>query len=262
MAPKQQSEAGESAAKTLESRPRASEELDALSERLDAKKVAPESVPCICGTVFSIHGPCLATHHRAFKPTEEVERGFQSHPAYAEHRALAGDKAAPERRSLNGPNVAPGAGRYAGLPDAPRVAAGGEPIHDDLPPVENQILETGEAAPPAIEPPIRTNQIPLSELPRCIVCREFVGPVFRVVDFHVGVVNPDGVRHVAGLAMAHKLPLGLAEIFATEPPPINISDDPRVDDRAIYCSECFAYSEMPAVMELVHRRAAEARRKS
>ena len=144
--------------------------------------------------------------------------------------ALAGEKAAPDasrwdaREACNGPNVAPG--------------------------------REGEPPP---EPPIRTHQSPLSELPRCIVCREFVGPVFRVVDFHVGVVNPDGVRHVAGLAMAHKLPLGLAEIFATEPPPINISDDPRVDDRAIYCQECFAYSDMPQVMELIRKRAAEAK---
>jgi hypothetical protein len=167
----------------------------------------------------------------------------------ANPRASEVHSRAPLRAAPAGENVAPGESRW----DA-REACNGpnvEPGREGEPPA---------IEPPAIEPPIRTHQSPLSELPRCIVCREFVGPVFRVVDFHVGIVNPDGVRHVAGLAMAHRLPLGLAEIFATEPPPINISDDPRVDDRAIYCQECFAYSDMPQVMELIRKRKAEAKK--
>lgn len=151
------------------------------------------------------------------------------------------------------------------LADAPRVTAGGMPLYDEaMAPhvvsgsVKEGTLSIGPAkTPEPPEPPIRTEKTPLSKLPRCLVCREFVGSTFKVVDIHLGVVNPRGVQHVAGLALAHRLPLQLAEIFSAEPDPVNITDDPRVDSRGFFCMECYALSDMPEVEEMMHRRAGE-----
>jgi hypothetical protein len=58
------------------------ENLAPLTPAPGAKETDPDDPPCICGTVFSISGPCLAKVHHAFKSTAETEAAIAKSPAY------------------------------------------------------------------------------------------------------------------------------------------------------------------------------------
>lgn len=104
------------------------------------------------------------------------------------------------------------------------------------------------------DPPIRTTGMPLSELPKCLLCAKHVGSVFRVVDFRMGVVNQRAARQVAGISFGFGFPLKLAEVFSSYDDAVRITSDPRIDERAFLCMECFMGTDLPVLMEKISQR--------
>lgn len=106
----------------------------------------------------------------------------------------------------------------------------------------------------ANDPPIRTTGMPLSELPKCSLCAKHVGSIFRVVDFRMGVVDQRAARQVAGLSLGFGFPLKLAEVFSSYDDAVRITSDPRIDERAFLCMDCFMGTDLPMLMEKIRQR--------